>query len=820
MIDSACACDAPRVRLSTDNRPGLRALSYRVGDYGTVLAALLQPATGESELSSWSPSAKGDLALQLVEWWAYIADVLTFYNERIANEGYLRTAVRDDSVRTLVELLGYRPRPAIAAVGTLGALVARVLTIPPGFQVQSKPSPGHAPQIFELDAATVVHPGNGAGAGLVGRGNLLLDDGVSVLVEGVVAGLKAGDELLFVPALPPNHTTRPLLKKVAAVAHVKDGRGLRNTKITFEDGHRLNGLSVDGLRLMKSKSTTGIWTGAGIASGDQFLWLSGSNRQILPGDIILLDNRPVHPTEKAYNARGEPQFVVLLRVFSTQEVVNWIQGPVTPPPAPSQIPVVLTQLNFKTTPDRPKLEPLIQGTSWRLSAPTMKILYGWREVGRLLGDPPESVSDAIWHAPVSPHPRHTPPPTPKATLDSIPPNFPVGGVREVLLEDVGGAGATANATAAGRSLQLDGLPTTPDLRVPIHTYYDLLPVSRGASVHGEVLGSGDASATGQEFVLKKSPLTYLSATTDAPGIGGQMYRSTLSIRVAGVRWTEVPSFYGAGPTDQIFVTREDLQGKTHVLFGDGNWGARLPAGSANVIAEYRHGGGGDMPPAGALTVAVKSISGLRSVKNPVAVWGGSDPDPATKLRRYAPNSALTFGRAISGEDFEAIAAQAPSVTRARARWTWDVAQRRSTVVIFVGDTDSAREAAQQGIDAARDPNRPVIVQRADERSVALDLTVGYDPRYDPALAQAAVAIALTDDDTGVFGVNRLQIGETVYRSAIEAACLSVRGAMAVTALSLAVDGVQLEETRWDPGSTAYFRLAASPTVTMQEWSSG
>jgi hypothetical protein len=181
---------------------------------------------------------------------------------------------------------------------------------------------------------------------------------------------------------------------------------------------------------------------------------------------------------------------------------------------------------------------------------------------------------------------------------------------------------------------------------------------------------------------------------------------------------------------------------------------------------------------------------------------------------------LTFGRAISGEDFEAIAAQAPSVTRARARWTWDVAQRRSTVVILVGDTDSARQAAQQGIDAARDPNRPVIVQRADERSVALDLTVGYDPRYDPALAQAAISTALTDDDTGVFGVNRLQIGENVYRSAIEAACLSVRGAVAVTALSLAVGGVQLDETRWDPGPTAYFRLAASPTVTMQGWSSG
>jgi hypothetical protein len=359
-----------------------------------------------------------------MEWWAYLADVLTFYNERIVNEGYLRTAVRDESVRALVELLGYRPRPAIAAVGTLGALVDRVLTIPPGFQFQSKPSPGHAPQIFELDAATVVHPGNGAGAALVGRGNLLLDDGVSVLVEGVVSGLKAGDELLFVPAMVPSHTTRPLLKTVAAVAHVKDGRGVRNTKVTFDNGQRLKGLQIDGLRLMKSKSTTALWTGTGWPTDAQALWLAGVNRQITPGDVILLDNRAVHQMDRPYNARGEPKFVVLLRVFSTQVIVNWLPGSGS---TPSPIPVLLTQLNVDTRPVWPHVDPLGQAMPSASSAPALKVLYGWREVGRLIGDPPESVSDAMWHPPVALHPRHTPPPAPKATLDSVPPNFPVGG---------------------------------------------------------------------------------------------------------------------------------------------------------------------------------------------------------------------------------------------------------------------------------------------------------------------------------------------------------------------------------------------------------
>ena len=45
----------------------------------------------------------------MLEWWAYLADVLTFYNERYANESYLGTATQPGSTANLVALLGYRP---------------------------------------------------------------------------------------------------------------------------------------------------------------------------------------------------------------------------------------------------------------------------------------------------------------------------------------------------------------------------------------------------------------------------------------------------------------------------------------------------------------------------------------------------------------------------------------------------------------------------------------------------------------------------------------------------------------------------------------
>ena len=77
------------------------------------------PASAARCCARWpasTPSARGgpppgDLGLQFLEWWAYLADVLTFYNERIANETYLRTAQFPESIAGLVALLGYAPRP-------------------------------------------------------------------------------------------------------------------------------------------------------------------------------------------------------------------------------------------------------------------------------------------------------------------------------------------------------------------------------------------------------------------------------------------------------------------------------------------------------------------------------------------------------------------------------------------------------------------------------------------------------------------------------------------------------------------------------------
>src|SRR5215472_11506493 len=105
---SPCPCAQAQDPHIITNPPGLPQVAYRADDFTGFRRSLLRPLPGEQAIGAWRP-APGDLGLQVLEWWAYLADVLTFYNERIANESYLRTAVQPGSIANLVALLGYRP---------------------------------------------------------------------------------------------------------------------------------------------------------------------------------------------------------------------------------------------------------------------------------------------------------------------------------------------------------------------------------------------------------------------------------------------------------------------------------------------------------------------------------------------------------------------------------------------------------------------------------------------------------------------------------------------------------------------------------------
>jgi len=89
-----------------------------------------------------------------------------------------------------------------------------------------------------------------------------------------------------------------------------------------------------------------------------------------------------------------------------------------------------------------------------------------------------------------------------------------------------------------------------------------------------------------------------------------------------VRWHQVPAFTGSGPRSRHYLLDH---GSGRVVFGDGERGMPLPAGTNNVVARYRTGGGpGGNLGQGAIAQIKSPLPGVASVSNPVGADGGAE----------------------------------------------------------------------------------------------------------------------------------------------------------------------------------------------------
>jgi Baseplate J-like protein len=153
MTPDICGCCElpPSTPLAVFNRPGLSAIAFRTGTYATFRQSMLQRIARTPALSALRTRADDDYAITVLDLWATIADILTFYQERIANEGFLRTARLRDSILRMARLLDYQLRPGVAATTVLAFTLDRdaALRIPIGLRVQSVPADEERPQIFE-----------------------------------------------------------------------------------------------------------------------------------------------------------------------------------------------------------------------------------------------------------------------------------------------------------------------------------------------------------------------------------------------------------------------------------------------------------------------------------------------------------------------------------------------------------------------------------------------------------------------------------------------------------------------------------------------
>src|SRR2546429_6105796 len=121
------------------NRAGLPRIAYRIGRYADFVEAIKRAIDAAPELAKWTHREPDDPGIALIEGAAILGDILSFYQERYANEAYLRTAAWRESVAELVRLTGYRLAPGIGGRATFAFAVkgSNPVTIRAGFPVKA-----------------------------------------------------------------------------------------------------------------------------------------------------------------------------------------------------------------------------------------------------------------------------------------------------------------------------------------------------------------------------------------------------------------------------------------------------------------------------------------------------------------------------------------------------------------------------------------------------------------------------------------------------------------------------------------------------------
>lgn len=796
---------------------GLATLPRQLRTFPEIRRDLLAMLPTKRALAVWRPSGD-DLGLMWLEMWSVIGDVLGFYDARIANDSYLRTAARRRELSRVVALLGYTPRGGVGGTAEVAVLAKgrESVTIPAGTAFRSRAFSGGDPQVFQADADQVVHPLQNKWivepyvrrptrdpdstitiGGTKDKGGKAKEIPTSVvpiagslLFETAGFGLSKDDLVLFEgrdPAQP--EPVSPAATRVVATEPVEGKDGRTYTKAIFDPpisippDYDLHQLRVRRAVQWFSASQRKRLDSSGsehssfvrVVSGSTEVTREGAALGMKVGDVVVV----------ARNLDGpSPSF---LRTTIHEIVPSAVLMAELPKPT------AVAEADWKPTAPAVKLQ--LRPTVSTAEPNELTFHHDFVDAGRATNVGRTDVGVEELTDPEGVPIAGIPAPPPAATLglEGLPSTGVMGVLQQAfLVSDAAGAGARLEGEITfyrdGRASFVVLDPSTvpaAGLKLPMTIYGNVVQVSRGEQVGAEVLGSGDARSVGQSFELKKKPLTYLSSTTAANGIA-----STLTVRVDGVVWDEVPSFYDCGPDDRVYIVRHDEEQRSFVTFGDGERGARLPSGVKNVIATYRFGAGFAAPPAGAINQLAGATRGIDGVVSPVAASPGQDPEGADELRTAAPKRAVLLGRAVSVADVEALVSGATGIVRASARWAWLEDQMQAGIQVrYIGDAPDTDIGAL--VRAHADPTVPISVMAATPIAATLDLGVEVHPRYDVNVVAAAVADHLLEPEVGLLDPRRAEIGGVWWPSRLYEAVMQVPGVVGVSGVSITTQGESL-----------------------------
>jgi hypothetical protein len=796
----ACGCGAPALAL-VPPPAGETRLRRRVGEFhgfveDLVAAVEQQEIDGRKLGTAWDIEAD-PAALRLVHLWAYVAETVAAYSELTAGEAYLPTAQDWTDLRRIAALVGFAPRPPIAAQGWVVAEIESTTNpiVPAGTRVQAPAKPGGASQTFEVIADTALRA-EWAGLTATWVPQPAIPVGRSIRFIGD-PDFRAADRVLFVleeqASLPSpkadwlqfwtylfelvtfswDFGTPASAQPLALTTVGATSAELGTTVVQFDrDLDRLLGQSATApyaaYRVLATASVgrqiTEVLRVPGTGSAASTVTVPTSSSSISADHKTIVVDRPLEDLSKNKLvaivdwASGSCDVVEV----SAHSFTHWDVVPGTP--------TRVSKLEFANA-----VPTLSQ------SGPITVYVLDRRVVARHYVFP--ETMPATSPPQLRLYPRPADAPDRVAVASSSQPN-----ADWKVFECDGNVPQETDDQGQPSGLIVDlGAGAPDEVEMPSPASGNLLRVHHGKT-KTVVLGSGNAARAGQELTTPDAPIAYDldDAGTPVP---------SMLLRVDDLQWDEVPSLYGAGPADVFAVEREPTGAET-VIFGDGLQGARLTTGRGNVTATYRVGGGreGEVD-SGAITTLLGSIRGVTKVRGAGQTEGGADQDAESELRRLAPTRARAFGRAVSAEDLVDLALGYPGVTHASS---WNGQGPASCAcggsglhLAFIRSGTSGPRAPLAAeidqlsgyLDSVRDATVPLCVCAGAVTTPTLTLVLATDPRRDPKSVVAAVTAGLVDPD-GELGSGRRTLGQPLDRSDVFAVVHQVAGVVGVASLDL------------------------------------
>ncbi|HEX4610551.1 MAG TPA: putative baseplate assembly protein [Urbifossiella sp.] len=324
--------------------------------------------------------------------------------------------------------------------------------------------------------------------------------------------------------------------------------------------------------------------------------------------------------------------------------------------------------------------------------------------------------------------------------------------------------------------------------------------------------SADAIASARGGMVVSAAGTGGGAATAAVGsiLGPASTDLTPDIRAARTRlcliemgplsakWEARCDLLDSGPEDRHFVIEFDDWGDPWLRFGDGDCGQQPAAGSAFTV-EYRVGNGttGNIGAEALAGVVGTGAENVRQVRNPLPASGGTDPETTGDVRRLAPTAFRTdLIRAVAAADYAQLAKQDGRVEQATAAlaWTGTGYEVRVSVKLFAAATrwaaDPVAEAAlileeiESDLGRYRRIGHTVNVIPPQEVPLVVGLHLWVAPHADSGQVEAAVRAelgsgTLPDGRRGFFYPDDLTFGQSIWASAITTRAAAVPGVLAI-----------------------------------------